>query len=149
MWFLNRRRTPTTPPPQNVQHFLAALSEVAPSAGRGDYKFPKPQGGHYGFVQLIIDSPTSATIHRLWTHEPGHGNGSHMLRTICDLADEHGVELRLKCLPIGRKPHPMSREQLRKWYCDHGFHGDTRKLVRQPLRTILSKLGPASPDSGL
>ena len=54
------------------------------------------------------------------------------LRTLCDLADQHGVELQLKALPIGRKPHPMTREQLKTWYERHGFQGPGWKLMRKP-----------------
>lgn len=115
-----------------MQNFLTALSVVAPSAGRGHYGFKKPDGGSHGFVQFIITSGNSARIHRLWTMEPGKGNGSLMLRTLCELADHHGVELALKVVPIGRKPYPMSREQLRSWYRRHGFEGNANKLIRRP-----------------
>jgi GNAT superfamily N-acetyltransferase len=119
-------------PVANVRNFIAALAEVAPAAGRGAYAFAKPGGGCHGFVQFIIHSDRMVEIHRLWTHEAGQGNGTLMMRKLCDLADEHGVELKLKALPIGRKPHPMTREQLKNWYESHGFAGVGWKLLRKP-----------------
>jgi hypothetical protein len=84
-------------------------------------------------VQFIIRSSRKVEIHRLWTLEPGRGNGKAMLKAMCDLADQHRVEIALKVLPIGRKPYPMSREQLRAWYRKYGFEGDGWKLLRRPL----------------
>jgi hypothetical protein len=60
-----------TPPPQTVRQFLSALSRIAPPAGLGAYGFKSVDGGSFGFVQFIINSPTSLTIHRLWTHRQG------------------------------------------------------------------------------
>jgi hypothetical protein len=116
----------------NVHSFITALSVIAPSAGRGSYAFINPGGGYYGYVQFIIHSDRIVEIHRLWTHEPGKGHGTLMMRKLCDLADGHGMELKLKALPIGRKPHPMSREQLKVWYEGHAFAGAGWKLVRKP-----------------
>jgi hypothetical protein len=124
---------PSENPRRNVAEFLTALVAIAPSAGRGDYGFRDAAGGYYGYVQFIICSPRTIEIHRLWTLEPGKGNGSKMLRAICDLADQHGVEIKLKVLPIGRKPYPLSREKLKSWYEAHGFAGPKWKLARQPV----------------
>jgi hypothetical protein len=116
----------------NVATYLAALRAIAPVADRGSYAFKGSNGGCVGFVQFIVRSSRAVEIHRLWTREPGRGNGTAMLRSLCELADEHRVEIRLKVLPIGRKPYPMSREQLRDWYRKYGFEGDGWKLVRKP-----------------
>jgi len=116
----------------NVHDFLMALATIAPPAGRGDYAFRKPEGGAHGYVQFIHHSTRELIIHRLWTLQPGQGSGSHILRILCELVDEHGVELRLKTLPFGRKPHPMSRDQLVKWYQRHGFEGTHKKMTRKP-----------------
>jgi hypothetical protein len=104
---------------------------IAPAAGQGCYAFLGPDQNSRGFVQLITQSPHRVTIHRLWTLRPGAGNGSLMLRELCRLADRHGMELELRPLPFGRKPHPLTREQLRVWYQRHGFEGTARKMVRK------------------
>jgi hypothetical protein len=118
----------------NVAEFLAGLSAVASPAGRGCYEFKKPGGGSHGFVQFIISSHRMIQIHRLWTLEPGNGNGSIMIRALCQLADWHGVEMKLKVIPIGRKPFPMSRQQLKAWYQGHGFEGARWIMFRKPGR---------------
>jgi hypothetical protein len=143
------RTTTTTPPPQNVKNFLSALMVIAPPAGDGDYMFTKSEGGCHGFVQFIHNSPRSLTIHRLWTLERGQGNGSIMLRKLCQLADEHGVELTLKCLPFGRKPYPLLSEQLVDWYQRYGFVGNRKKMIREARFSVWSELPPPSPDGGL
>jgi len=119
-------------PAPNVGNFIAGLQAIAPAAGLGAYAFAKADGGCHGFVQFIIQSDRRVAIHRLWTLEPGKGNGSTMLRTLCDLADRHDVEMELKVTPIGRKPYPLSREQLKTWYESYGFGGERWKLRRTP-----------------
>lgn len=129
------RTKPTPAPaahPNNVNDFLGELKTIAQPAGRGDYTFPKADGGFHGSVQFIIDSARTVTIHRLWTLQPGQGGGSAILGVLCDLADRHRVELRLKVIPIGREPYPMTRDQLFAWYQRHGFEGTRRKMLRKP-----------------
>jgi GNAT superfamily N-acetyltransferase len=115
-----------------MEAFLADLMRIAPSAGRGDYIFATVNGVSPGFVQIILKRERRVEIHRIFTREPGKGNGSAMLKALCELADRHGVELALKVIPIGRKPYPLSREQLLAWYERHGFEGTRRRMIRQP-----------------
>ena len=135
MKFFGFLKNPSTIHPQNVRPFLAAMQSIAPQAGLGAYGFRNPDGGCYGFVQFLVNSPQSVTIHRLWTLQPGQGNGATVLRKVCDLADYYGVELTLKTLPFGRKPYPMAREQLVAWYERHGFIQSGRKMKRKPQNT--------------
>ena len=116
----------------NVGNFITDLQAVAPAAGLGAYGFANPDGGCHGFVQFIVQSDRRVVIHRLWTLEPGKGNGSVMMRALCDLADRHDVEMALKVTPIGRKPYPLSREELKAWYESFGFGGERWKLLRMP-----------------
>jgi len=132
--FMPLRKAPHEPV-QNVDDFLRELITVAPPAGGGHYAFPDAQGGSRGFAQFIIRSDRQVIIHRLWTHQAGAGHGGHILQTLCDLADRHGVELMLKPLPIGRKPYPMSRDQLQKWYERYGFLGTRKRMIRAPQST--------------
>jgi hypothetical protein len=115
----------------NVVAFLQELVAVAPPAGRGHYGFKSAEGRSHGFVQLIC-SDRIIQIHRIWASEPGMGVGSIMMRALCDLADRHGVEMKLKVVPIGRKPFPMSREQLKAWYQRFDFAGERWILIRKP-----------------
>lgn len=116
---------------KNVVAFLQDLVAVAPPAGGGHYGFKKPDGRARGFVQLIC-SERIIQIHRIWASEPGTGDGSIMMRKLCELADRHGVEMKLKVIPIGRKPFPMSREQLKAWYQRFDFSGSRWILTRKP-----------------
>jgi len=118
----------------NVRLFLADLQVVAPAVGGGDYAFINDAGGARGWVQFIIESDRRLTIHRLWTLDPGKGNGSTMLQTVCRLADKHEVELTLKPLPFGNKPYPLCRQRLAEWYGRHGFSGTKKKMLRVPMR---------------
>jgi hypothetical protein len=115
-----------------MQTFMSELERIAPSAGRGDYVFAGTNGVSPGFVQIIHHRGRRVEIHRLWARHPGKGDGSAMLKALCDLADRHCVELTLKVLPIGRKPYPLTREQLLAWYQRHGFEGTRRKMIRKP-----------------
>jgi hypothetical protein len=135
--------------PQNVRRFLTAMEAFAPQAGLGAHGFRNPDGGCYGFVQFLVNSPQSVTIHRLWTLQPGQGNGTRVLNKVCELADFYSVELKLKTLPFGRKPYRMSPEQLLAWYERHGFKGTRRKMIRTPQGSQLILLSQSSPDSGL
>ena len=110
----------------NVVAFLKDLVAVAPPAGGGNYGFKKPDGHSRGFVQLIC-SERVVRIHRIWASEPGTGAGSIMMRTLCDIADRHGVEMKLKVIPIGRKPFPMCAKSSR-----HGINALTLRVIAGP-----------------
>jgi hypothetical protein len=117
-WKKSRTKPKPAPPPcpNTVDNFFAELKTIAQEASRGDYRFRCAAGGYLGSAQFIIESPRRIEIHRLWTLQPGQGNGSKILRMLCDLADRHDVELTLKVLPIGRIPRPITPEQLFEWY---------------------------------
>jgi hypothetical protein len=123
---------PQRPHVRNVGDFLSELITIAPPAGWGCYAFKKTAGGCHGFVQFIIHSDRTVEIHRLWTLEPNQGNGKVMLGLLCDLADKHGVEIKLTALPFGRKPYARSRAELKAWYQSAGFQGEGWKLSRPP-----------------
>jgi CheY-like chemotaxis protein len=111
----------------------AELIGIAPQAGAGTYAFSDAAGVRIGFVQIIPASHNEVTVHRIWTLECRRGHGSTMLRWICELADRHGIILKLRALPFGKKPYPLSRVQLLDWYGRHGFEGKRWKLVRMPV----------------
>jgi hypothetical protein len=118
----------------HVAELIAELKTTARAAGQGSFTFTDGQGTYLGFVQLIVDSPRKLTIHRVWTPSARQGRGRAMMRILCDLADRHDVELSLKVIPLGRKPYPMSREQLKAWYERQGFSGEKWRLLRKPMR---------------
>ena len=157
MWALNlgRRRAGQSDrkwvvKPHCVPPFLNELSRLAtPVGGVADFAFPDSNGGLHGYVQLLPESPYSIRIHRLWTIERGRGSGSIILATVCDLADRHGVELLLKVAPLGRKPYPMSADQLTAWYKRHGFDGRRRRLRRSPREVDPARFAPSHASSSI
>jgi hypothetical protein len=130
--FLKPLTKPAQAPVSNVANFLRELTKIAPPAGGGAYAFLDETGHSRGWVQFIIESDRAVKIHRLWTLQPNGGNGSIMLKTLCELADRHGVEIILKVLPFGRKPHPRSSEELQQWYERYGFVGTRKRMIRVP-----------------
>ncbi len=112
-----------------MQDFIAELSTLATPVGRGDFEFTGQ-----GIIQLIPWGDAAIKLHRVWTTHPGQGHGSRMLRALCDLADRHGIEIQMNVTPFGRKPYPMTRDQLHAWYLRHGFEGTKKRMARKPLR---------------
>jgi hypothetical protein len=117
-----------------MQGFFHDLMRFAPAIGRGDFEFRADDGRYRGYVQIIPWGERTIKLHRLWVSDAGKGDGSHILRALCALADRHGVEIQLRVTPFGRKPYPLSRDQLHTWYLRHGFEGTRRKMVRKPRR---------------
>jgi hypothetical protein len=117
-----------------MEEFYRDFVAIAPAVGRGDHAF-RPDGKEVlGFIQIIPGKGRRIQIHRFWTREHGKGHGRVMLKALCELADKHGVELQLKALPIGRKPFPMTRDQLYDWYKRYGFEGKRGNMVRPPVK---------------
>jgi hypothetical protein len=75
-------------------------------------------------------------IHRIWSTVPRQGHGSAVLKKVCELADIHGVILKLTVNPLGVAPYPLSSSQLRDWYARHGFEGG-RKMTRSPRQEAI------------
>jgi hypothetical protein len=113
-------------PHASVAAFLEDVLAQARRAGPTTYAFPD------GFVQIYRPRPGRILIHRLWATSPGNRAGSEILRTLCDLADLHEVEIVLRALPFGDKPYPMSVEQLAGWYRRYGFAGPVKRMLRKP-----------------
>jgi hypothetical protein len=130
----------------NVVAFLDELGAVAPPAGGGHFEFKGADGRHLGFVQLICWQRI-VQIHRIWATQPGKGGGSVMMRRVCELADRHRVQMKLKVIPIGRKPFPMSRQQLKAWYQRLGFTGSRWHLTRKPACAELAPTSAADSQS--
>jgi hypothetical protein len=100
--------------------------------GSLQYQFADEAGEAIGFVQIGHPSKKQILIHRIWATSPGQGAGSQMLRTLCDLADLHGVEIVLRPLPFGDKPYPRSIAELQQWYGRFGFSGTAKRMIRTP-----------------
>ena len=124
---------------QRTDAFFADLAMITHRAASVTHSFCDENNQPIGNIQLHR-SGGEVMIHRIWTLQPGQGQGSKILSKVCELADRHGVVIRLKVAPLGAKPYPMSAGQLEDWYRRHGFVGE-KKLVRFPAsrsRTLCS-----------
>jgi hypothetical protein len=126
------RQSSDAEPAGDVEAFLADLLSVTRQHGAITFAFLRENSDPFGFVQIYRPGHGQILIHRLWAIDPGHGGGSQMLRTLCELADRHHVQIALTPLPFGPKPPPMSVEELNIWYHRHGFAGQSKRLIRKP-----------------
>jgi hypothetical protein len=110
--------------------FFAELSQISRPVNAGTYAFDDGNQNAIGHIQLNRQAG-EVTIHRIWATTPGKGSGSLILKKVCELADRHGIILKLAVNPLGVAPYPMSSRQLHSWYHRNGFAGD-RKMIRLP-----------------
>lgn len=68
--------------------------------------------------------------------EPKRGNrhASRLLKTLCELADKHGITLTLRAEPKDRVPG-LNKKHLVDWYRRHGFKGRWDKMTRRPRQS--------------
>lgn len=134
--FAKRPNLSAKPRPRgDLNAFFDALSRVADRVENLSYRFGHPQDPD-GFVQMWSCADHWLQIHRLWSRYPNRGDGSRILQTLCGLADEHDIGIRLKVIPIGRKPYPLPRAELKAWYERFGFAGKKWKLQRFPRSRV-------------
>jgi hypothetical protein len=119
-----------------MNEFFSALAGISVRLNPATFAFENPDGSRRGFVQFLRGPHNELRLHRLWVLKTGIGHGSLILRTVCELADQHAVEIFLKAAPFGEKPFPMSRDALAAWYRRHGFEGTRWNLARKPRSLI-------------
>jgi len=100
--------------------------------GGNEQVFMHENGGGFGAVSMSPDAGEDAL---LWLESIrafgyGKGYGNYMLKKVTDMADKHGVTLKLVAIPYGDKP--MTAAKLKAWYRKHGFVG-TKYMVRKPV----------------
>lgn len=81
-------------------------------------------------VRLLNDAAYLSTI---LSPDKRAGHASTVLRSLCDLADQHHVVLTLLPTPIGKGG--LSKSDLVKWYRRHGFriaHRGLSEMRRDP-----------------
>lgn len=115
---------------QRAEAFLADVASISHHVEQITYTFCDASRQVTGHIQLQRRGG-SVTIHRIWVAKPGQGSGSTILKSVCALADHHGIILNLSVNPLGVAPYPMSSRQLHSWYHRHGFVGN-RKMTRLP-----------------
>jgi hypothetical protein len=118
-------------PTGDLDAFLQGLARIAEPVENLHFRFGEAENPT-GFVQLWGSADHWVQIHRIWTRQPNNGDGTRIMQALCNLADEHDVGIRLKVLPIGRKPYPLPRLKLKQWYERFGFAGKGWKVRRLP-----------------
>jgi hypothetical protein len=119
---------------ERAESFFADLATIANQTDKITASFCDSEQNAIGHIQLHRHGG-EVTIHRIWVATPGQGTGSMILTRVCELADLHGVILKLKVNPLGVQPYPMSSNQLQNWYHRHGFAGG-REMTRLPVRKL-------------
>lgn len=112
-WFEVTKSNPLSPDERVVDDYAAVTL--------------RPQGG-----QVWIDSLRSFT--------KGAGNGSRALKNIIELADQHGVTLRLTAKPFDTGGHELDFKQLVQFYQRNGFitsrttedYKPSAEMIREP-----------------
>ncbi len=115
---------------QRADEFFTDLEKYTSRVGPITYAFHDSNQTVTAHIQLHRRG-SDVEIHRVWSVVPRQGHGSAALKKVCELADLHGVILKLTVNPLGVAPYPMSSNQLRDWYIRNGFEGG-RKMIRAP-----------------
>jgi len=105
------------------------LSEVFPLV------FQNPAGESIGIVALgvVSNGKTLVYIYHLGAFQSKRGDGSEILKELCDQADKFNI-----CLGVGAvfmpngKDTKMEPGRLVKWYESYGFEDDSG-LLREPV----------------
>ena len=141
-WLLkDRSKNADARDPEGRKRALAFLADVASNSHRVEHithTFCDDNQNVTGHIQLDRRGG-EVTIHRIWVAKPGQGSGTTILKRVCQLADRHGVTLKLSVNPLGVAPYPMSSRQLHSWYHRHGFVGN-RKMTRLPSGTSADQI---------
>ena len=91
------------------------------------------EDGSLGVVLFEIipaELPDTVDLRVILAAEPLHGDGTHALKWLRDLCDNHGVFLMGVISPIGSQP--LNLDQLTAWYRRHGFDVQGKQMQRRP-----------------
>jgi len=88
-----------------------------------------------GLIALSADgvsNPADVDIYHISAFLPGKGQGSQIIKFLCDSADEYDVSLCIQAEVQHNGNQTMNTAELIDWYQRHGFTGD-RLLRRLPV----------------
>jgi hypothetical protein len=91
-----------------------------------------------GLIALSADgvsNPADVDIYHLSAFMPGKGQGSQIIKFLCDSADEYGVRLCIQAEAQHNGNQTMTTPELIDWYLKFGFTGD-RLLQREPVARL-------------
>ena len=87
-----------------------------------------------GLIALSADGvskPDDVDIYHISAFEPGKGQGSQILKFLCNTADDYGVRLCIQAEVQHNGNQAMTTPELVDWYHQFGFTGDSL-LHREP-----------------
>ena len=88
-----------------------------------------------GLIALSADgvsNPTDVDIYHISAFISGKGQGSQIIKFLCNSADEYGVRLCIQAEVQHNGNQTMTTPELINWYHKFGFTGD-RLLHREPV----------------
>jgi hypothetical protein len=88
-----------------------------------------------GLIALSADgvlNPADVDIYHISAFMPGKGQGSQIIKFLCDLADEYCVRLFIQAEVQHNGNQTMTTPELVDWYHKFGFTGN-RLLQREPV----------------
>lgn len=91
-----------------------------------------------GLIALSADgvsNPTDVDIYHISAFVPGKGQGSQIIKFLCDSADEYGVHLSIQAEAQHNGNETMKTPELIDWYHKFGFTGN-KLLHRVPVAKL-------------
>jgi len=88
-----------------------------------------------GLIALSADgdsNPSDVDIYHISAFMPGKGQGSQIIRFLCDSADDYGVRLCIQAEAQHNGNQTMTTPELIDWYIKFGFIGN-RLMHREPV----------------
>ena len=94
-----------------------------------------------GLIALSADgvsNPADVDIYHISAFMPGKGQGSQIIKFLCDSADDYGVRLCIQAEVQHNGKQTMTTPELIDWYHKFGFTGNSL-LQRMPVANVKSK----------
>ena len=91
-----------------------------------------------GLIALSADgvsNPADVDIYHISAFMPGKGQGSQIIKFLCNSADEYGVRLCIQAEVQHNGNQTMTTPELIDWYLKFGFTG-SRLLHREPVAKL-------------
>lgn len=124
----------TVSPVWPAESFLNALDQEYKGSFWNDSWFWKGILPGSVVVELEADpvKPSLVELVNIRVKRKSRGHGTKALEVLTNLADQHGVTLRLYADSIGSSP--LSQQELKRWYRKHGFRTLRGKLMQRRPR---------------
>jgi len=95
-----------------------------------------------GLIAMSVDDFTDSTnvdIYHISAFKPGNGQGSEILKYLCNVADEFEVRLCIQAEVQSSGRRTLTGTDLISWYRKYGFNG-TGTVYREPIASRLPQV---------